>query len=610
MTATHENASYRTDKGRQFTPVSYRQVKFEDAFWKPRILSHKEATLPSCFHFSEGRINNFAKAAGRMEGEHEGIFFDDSDLYKILEGASYALAIDPDPELDRTVDAIIDLIAEAQDEDGYINTYYQMAEPENKYTDMGKHEFYCGGHLIEAAVAHKQATGKTNFLDVAVKLAEHWIREFGPNPGQRLWVPGHQEPELALIRLYRETGDERYFDFSKWLLEERGSRHGEGQPWHHDNQEYCQGNVPLLEQTELVGHAVRLVYMLSAMVDVAAKTDDDRYKATLDRLWDRLINRNMFVTGGIGSSHDNEGFTRDYDLNNEKAYCETCASIAMVFFNHRMNLLHGDAKYVDVMERTMYNAALAGVNLKGNLYFYVNPLNADGLHHRFEWINCACCPSNVARFLPSIGNYVYAKRSRSVVVNLYAQSTGELELEDGLQVKVSQTTEYPWDGLANLKIEPVGGEAEFEVLLRYPGWCEDMKVSVNGEAISSLRIVNGYIRLNRVWRAGDTIQVELLMPIVRVHGDAKVEANIGKVALQRGPVVYCFEETDQPIDIETLALGQRTKFSLSRNPDLLNAVQLNEITADGSPGIAAVPYFAWDNREPGKMKTWVPSVPL
>ncbi|MBM7568366.1 glycoside hydrolase family 127 protein [Paenibacillus sacheonensis] len=601
-----QSAATPADLGKTFAQVPFQQVMFTDAFWAPRLAAHKTNTIPACLGFSESRIDNFAKAAGLKEGGHEGIFFDDSDLYKILEGAAYSLALQPDPELDRRVDDIIALIAAAQEESGYINTYYQLEKPNEKYTDMGKHELYCGGHLIEAAVAHKQATGKTNFLDVAIKLADHWDRYFGPNPDQHLWVEGHQEPEMALIRLYRETGDERYFEHAKWMLEERGSRHGEGQGWHHEDQEYCQGNVPLLEQTELVGHAVRTAYMFSAMADVAYKTNDERYKTTLDRMWDRLINRNMFVTGGIGSTHDNEGFTHDFDLNNEKAYCETCASIGMVFFNHRMNLLHGDAKYADVMERSLYNAALAGVNLAGDKYFYINPLNADGLHHRFEWIGCACCPSNVARFIPSIGSYVYATGDREAVVNLYAQSEGRLALGNGEHVKLTQTTEHPWEDRVSLKVEPESGESEFTLKLRYPGWCRDLRLQVNGKEVDQLNLEKGYIRLNRVWKAGDTVQLTFAMPVEHVHADPRVEANIGKVALQRGPLVYCFEETDQPIDIEKLTIAPDTTFTLSRNERILNAVQLNEATVDGSPGVVAVPYFAWDNREPGKMKTWVP----
>ncbi|MCQ6557343.1 glycoside hydrolase family 127 protein [Paenibacillus mendelii] len=590
----------------RFTPVPFTQVAMNDAFWVPRLRAHKSVTLPVCLDKCEqtGRISNFAKAASLTEGEFEGIFFNDSDVYKVLEGAAYSLMTHPDTELEERVDAIIDLIAAAQEEDGYLMTYFTLAAPDKKWSDMEKHEMYCGGHLIEAAVAYKQATGKDKLLNVACKLADHYDAIFGP--GKRHWVDGHEEIELALIKLYHETGEERYWKLAHWLLEERGHDHGVGTIW--DKEEfgpkYCQDDKPVRDMTDVSGHAVRAMYLYTAMADVVTVTGDLGYKAALDRLWESVVQRNMYITGGIGPSKHNEGFTVDYDLPNEEAYCETCAAVGMVLWNHRMNLLHGDSKYADIVERVMYNGAIAGVSLSGDKFFYVNPLASQGHHHRVEWFDCSCCPSQIARFLPSIGNYVYAASERGVVVNMYMQGSGTIPIASGA-VGLTQQTEYPWNGNVAITVNPERS-GEFEILLRYPGWCKGAVLSVNGEPQENFEIEKGYIRLNRVWKAGDIVSLQLDMPVERVKAHPKVGENVGKVALQRGPVVYCLEETDQLAPLESISIDAHTMFLAERHQHVLEgAVILHGQDVNGQGGITAIPYYAWDNRQPGGMAVWL-----
>ena len=418
-----------TEKGEDTAPlkmidaVDFSHVKIEDAFWSPRLEKHITTTLPVCIDQIEnqtGRIRNFENAA-KGEGEHSGIFFDDSDVYKALEGMAYTLINHPDPELERKADEWIDKFAAAQQPDGYINTFYTLTGLDKRWTNMDKHEMYCAGHMTEAAVAYYQATGKRKLLDVAIRMADHMMSVFGP--GKRHWVPGHEEIELALVKLYQVTGETKYLDFANWLLEERGHGYGsmgdEG-TW---NPMYYQDEMPVREMSSIAGHAVRCMYLYCGMADVAALKQDSGYMAAMNRLWDDVALRNMYITGGIGSSKHNEGFTEDYDLPNLEAYCETCASVGMVFCNQRMNQFTGDSKYMDVLERSMYNGALAGISLEGDRFFYVNPLESKGDHHRQAWYGCACCPSQISRFLPSLGNYLYGTSKQAVWVNLYIGST-------------------------------------------------------------------------------------------------------------------------------------------------------------------------------------------
>ncbi|RAP77373.1 glycoside hydrolase family 127 protein [Paenibacillus montanisoli] len=589
------------------TAVPFTNVSIEDRFWSNRIKATQKSTIAACLAQCEatGRISNFAKAGGLQEGGFEGIFYNDSDVYKVLEGIAYSLLIEPDEEMEAQADRIIELIAAAQQEDGYLQTYFTLAEPDKKWTDMNKHEEYCAGHMIEAAIAYKQATGKRLFLDAAIRVADHIDSLFGP--GKRHWVPGHQEIEVALVKLYVETGEERYWKLAYWLLEERGHGHGVGYSWDRSDwgAAYSQDDVPVRDICGVTGHAVRAMYMYAGMTDAAMLSGDQGYIDALDRVWSNVVDRNMYITGGIGPSRHNEGFTEDYDLPNDSAYCETCASVGMVLWNHRMNLLHGDSKYADIVERAMFNGSIAGVSLSGDKFFYVNPLESDGTHHRVPWYNCSCCPTQIARFIPSIGNYVYATRGNDIVVNQYVDGTGRLRLQAG-EIVLRQVTEYPWDGRITLRVEE-GEAGEFGIQLRIPSWCMSYRLSVGDMEIADVETVKGYVRLQRAWKPGDEITLELTMQVERVYSHPLVLANAGKVALQRGPLVYCLEETDNAASYDGLSVNSATRFRTVYEPDILQGViSVFGEEPGGEQPFKAIPYYAWDNRDAGKMKVWLP----
>ena len=579
------------------TPVDFSQVKIQDEFWSPRLDKHKSTTLKVCIDQIEnktGRIRNFENAA-KGEGEHSGIFFDDSDVYKALEGMAYSLINHPDPELEAKCDEWIDKFAAAQQPDGYINTYYTLTGLDKRWTDMDKHEMYCAGHMTEAAVAYYKATGKRKFLDVAIRMADHMMSVFGP--GKRDWVPGHEEIELALVKLYQVTGEKKYLEFSNWLLNERGhgfGSHGDGRKW---NPLYYQDEKPVTQMTDIAGHAVRAMYLYCGMADVASYTHDQGYIGALNRLWDDVALRNMYITGGIGQSAHNEGFTEDYSLPNLTAYCETCASVGMVLWNWRMNQMTGDSKYVDVLERSMYNGALAGISLAGDHFFYVNPLASNGDHHRQEWYGCACCPSQICRFLPSIGNYIYGTSGDAVWVNLYIG--GEADVEKGLTL--TQETRYPWEG--DVKIT-VGGKLKKALKLRIPGWCKEYSILVNGEKAEPV-MDKGYAVLGRKWKDGDVIELSMNMPVEVIAADPRVKEDEGLRAIQRGPLVYCMEEVDNPEGFDELNISPSVTFETAFQPDLLCGVETVKAVS-GDQVLNFIPYYAWDNRTAGKMKVWVP----
>ena len=591
----------------QAKPVPFTRVRIEDRFWSKRLRAHQSATLKACIEQCEktGRFSNFAKAGGLMEGEFEGIYYNDSDVYKVIEGIAYSLMNHPDRELEERTDALIDWIVAAQEDDGYLQTYFTLKEPDRKWTDMNKHECYCAGHLIEAAIAYKQATGKTKLFDAARRLADHIDSLFGP--GKRHWVTGHQELELALVKLYAETDDSRYWKLAHFLLEERGRGHGVGGIWDRSDwgPAYCQDDLPVREISRVTGHAVRAMYLYAGMADVAAIAGDREYVEALDRVWEHVVTRRMYITGGIGSSRHNEGFTSDYDLPNKEAYCETCASVGMVLWNHRMNMLQLNGKYADIVEKELYNGALAGVSLKGDTFFYVNPLESDGSHHRVEWFNCSCCPTQIARFIPSIGNYIYLLDRNGIVVNQYIASTAELTLPAG-NVTLRQTTNYPWDGRIKIELVKIEGSDPFELLLRLPGWCKSFALDINGKNIADYEFYDGYIRILREWKEGDAVRLDLYMPVERVYAHPNVLANRGKAAIQRGPVVYCVEQADNSGLPVGRGLPKSSVFQAEYRGDVLEGVTvIKEIPADGGTGYIAIPYFAWDNREPGWMKVWL-----
>lgn len=581
--------------------IDFSHVKINDNFWSPRLSKHVSATLPVCIDQIEnqtGRIRNFENAA-KGEGEHSGIFFDDSDVYKALEGMAYSLINNPDPELEKKADEWIDKFAAAQQPDGYINTFYTLTGLDKRWTNMDKHEMYCAGHMIEAGVAYYQATGKRKLLDVCIRMTDHMMSQFGP--GKRHWVPGHEEIELALVKLYQTTQEQKYLDFAYWLLEERGHGHGtmgdEGK-W---DPVYYQDIVPVRQLTDISGHAVRCMYLYCGMADVAALKNDTGYIAAIDRLWDDVVHRNMYITGGIGSSRDNEGFTEDYDLPNLDAYCETCASVGMVLWNQRMNQLTGDSKYIDVLERSLYNGALAGISLDGDRFFYVNPLESKGDHHRQEWYGCACCPSQLSRFLPSIGNYIYASSNDALWVNLYIGNTGQIRIGE-TDILLKQETNYPWDGLVKLTIS-TSQPLEKEIRLRIPDWCKTYDLSINGKKIKVPK-EKGYAVI-KDWKSQDVIALDMDMPVEIVAADPHVKENIGKRAIQRGPLVYCMEEIDNPEYFDQIQLSPSTTFQTAFVSDILNGIKT--IKTNGRAQSATfIPYYAWDNRKAGKMRVWIP----
>jgi hypothetical protein len=600
--------------------VPFTDVRLTDDFWLPRQQTGRVVTLPHCLAMCEttGRLRNFDIAAGKSQGKFEGYFFNDSDVYKVVEGAANYLAIQPDPKLDAQLDDLIARLAAAQQPDGYLNTYYTVAEPGQRWTDLKvRHELYCAGHLIEAAVAHFKATGKRNFLDVATRLADHIDSVFGPD--KRRDVCGHEEIELALIRLWRATGEQRYLDLARFFIDERGNPHGR-----ESYGDYCQDHAPICQQTEAVGHAVRAMYLYSAVTDLAMLSRDESCLRALDRLWTDLTSRKLYITGGIGSSSHNEGFTTAYDLPNDTAYAETCAGIGLVLWSHRLSLLHADAQYADVLERALYNNFLASTSLEGDKFYYVNPLASRGAHHRQPWYACACCPPNIVRTLSSIGQYVYARSDRAIYVNLYVGSDATLRLLQGLDVRIRQQTHYPWDGEVKLTVDP-SVAAEFDLNLRIPGWCTGGIVRVNGQPFRPPAIQKGYLRVARTWSAGDVVELTLPMPVERIAASPRVKADVGRAAIQRGPLVYCLEQVDNKDGVRNLMLPREGALRTEFRDDILGGVMivkghaLRTVPPDPAepalyrrldPGEAvdfiAVPYFGWDNRRSGEMIVWLP----
>lgn len=624
-------------------PVPFTEVHFTDSFWLPRMETNRTVTIPYAFEQCKetGRIENFENASEILNGTpiEKGFCttypFDDSDVYKIIEGASYALKVHPDPELNKYLDDLIAKIGAAQELDGYIYTARTVfpnppkvlwVNTEERWANMYLgHELYNAGHMYEAAVAHYQATGKFSFLNIALKNADLIDHVFGP--GKKIGVPGHQEIEIGLVKLYRMTGDKRYLDLAKFFLDERGHPHGRELYG-----EYSQDHLPVIEQTEPVGHAVRAAYMYSGMADVAALTGDEAYREALDTLWNNVVSKKMYITGGIGSQSGGESFGKDYELPNASAYCETCASIANAFWNHRMFLLTGDAKYLDVLERVLYNGIISGIGLTGDLFFYSNPLESHGQHQRSPWFTCACCPSNVTRFVPSVPGYVYATRGNDIYVNLFVQNEAKIQTESQV-VHINQETAYPWEGKVIMTIDPEKTK-KFAISVRIPGWARNQPVpsdlyrylsssdqktavQVNGEPTDST-VEKGFVRIDRRWKKGDTIVLELPMSIRRVLSHEAVEADAGRVALERGPVVYCAEGADNQGYVSNLVLDDAANLEPRKHDDLFNGVVVLDGSAEtlkydkdgktllkNEQAFTAIPYYAWAHRGQGEMAVWL-----
>ena len=631
-------------------PVDYAKVKLTDEFWAPRIEMNRVVTIPYLFRMNEesGRVDNFRIAAGLKKGKHTGKRYNDSDVFKAMEAAAISLRVHPDPGLKRQLDELIRLIGQAQEPDGYIFTT-RTIDPGNPAPGAGRerwsnlrvsHELYNVGHMYEAAAAHFLATGERTFLDLALKNADLLVRTFGP--GRRRAFPGHQEVEIGLGKLYRLTGNRQYLDLAKFFLDERGRYHnGETYPADspfaiYNSEEYLQNHKPVLEQNEAVGHAVRAVYMYSAMADVAALAGRPEYAAASARLWEDVVGKKMYVTGGIGAAGDTEAFGPPYNLPNAKAYAETCASVGGAFWNQRLFELTGDAKFVDVLERVVFNGILSGVGLGGDRFFYPNPLESAGGYERSAWFDVACCPANIARFLPSFPGCVYATGGGAVYVNFFVTSTAQFELA-GRRLEIVQETRYPWDGGVKMIINPAR-PGEFTIMVRIPGWAQNrpvpgnlyrfldenaqpVKLLVNRKPVLMVMEL-GYAKIRRKWRSGDLIELGLPMPVRRVVADDLVKEDAGKVALQRGPIVFCAEGVDNGGRVLGLALPDEEKLSHWFRPDLLGGVAIitgKATVADpGSAGRPAskrrqsfmsIPYFVWANRGAGEMAVWLPRTP-
>ena len=627
--------SAQINHGYPIDPVPFTSVKVTDNFWGQRLQASREVTIPLAFSKCEetGRYENFVKAAHPSDTyKVEGFSFDDTDVYKTIEGASYSLQTYPDKKLQKYIDSVLVIVAGAQEPDGYLYTARTM-NPKHPHNWAGKerwvavenlsHEFYNLGHMIEGAVAHYQATGKRNFLDIAIKYADCVCREIGNGPQQKKYVPGHQIAEMALVKLYMVTGDKKYLDQAKFFLDTRG--------YTSRKDAYSQAHKPVVEQDEAVGHAVRAVYMYSGMADVAAITGDSSYIKAIDKIWDNIVSKKIYITGGIGARHAGEAFGNNYELPNLSAYCETCAAIGNVYMNYRLFLLHGDAKYFDVLERTLYNGLISGVSLDGGSFFYPNPLSSNGKYSRKPWFGCACCPSNVSRFIPSLPGYVYAVKNDQVYVNLYLSNKAELKV-DKKKILLEQETGYPWNGDIRLKITQ--GNQDFTMKLRIPGWVRGnvlpgdlysytdnqkpvYQVSVNGQTVES-DVNDGYLSIARKWKKGDVVEVHFDMIPRIVKANPKVEADHGRVAVERGPIVYCAEWPDNRFNVHSILLNQHPQFKVTDKPELLYGIR--QITTDAQAlsydkagklvtkdvELTLIPYYAWAHRGEGDMEVWLP----
>ncbi|HET7698192.1 MAG TPA: glycoside hydrolase family 127 protein [Vicinamibacterales bacterium] len=629
-------------------PVPFTAVRLNDVFWAPRIETNRKVTIPAAFQKCEesGRMNNFERAAQALRGEPHDMKappypFDDSDLYKVIEGAAYVLNVQPDPQLDAYVDKLIAKIAAAQEPDGYIYTT-RTIDPKNPHRWAGaarwvnerndSHELYNLGHLFEAAAAHYQATGKKTLLDVATRAADLLVNTFGP--GKRTTWPGHQITEMALVKLYRVTGKEEYLSLARFLLDERGPGNlPAGETVNPRGLDYNQAQLKIIDQAEPVGHAVRAMYMYAGMADVAAIENDAKIRTAGDRIWDNLVQSKLYLTGGIGAAGGHEGFGDPYDLPNMTAYNETCASVGMDYWNHRQFLLHGDAKYIDIMERTLYNGLISGVSLEGDTFFYPNPLESNGQHARQEWFGVACCPGNITRFMASVPGYIYARQADALFVNLFAGGSADVDLAGGT-VKVTQQTRYPWDGDVTIGLA-TDAPRKFTVNVRIPGWAREQPVPsdlyrfldkaataptlrVNGRTTPLTVTSAGYAAVTRTWTTGDTIDLHLPMPVRRVVAHDKVEADRGRVALQRGPIVYAAEWPDNPNGkVRNIVLPDASAMTSEFRSDLLNGVAIVKGRAVGlaldargallktEQPFVAIPYATWANRGRGQMAVWL-----
>lgn len=622
--------------GYPIDPVPFTSVKVTDSFWGQRLNASREVTIPLAFSKCEetGRYTNFVNAAHPSDTiKVGGLAFDDTDVYKTIEGASYLLQTYPDKKLAKYIDSVLVIVAAAQESDGYLYTSRTM-NPKHPHEWAGSkrwekveelsHEFYNLGHMVEGAIAHYQATGKRNFLDIAIRYADCVCREIGTGEGQQIRVPGHQIAEMALAKLYLVTGQQKYLDQAKFFLDERGHTSR--------TDEYSQAHKPVVEQDEAVGHAVRAAYMYAGMADVAALTGDTAYIHAVDRIWDNIVGKKYYITGGIGATSAGEAFGKNYELPNMSAYCETCAAIGNVYVNYRLFLLHGESKYYDVLERTLYNGLISGVSLDGGGFFYPNPLESIGQHQRQPWFGCACCPSNICRFIPSLPGYIYAVKDKDVYVNLFMSNISNLKVE-GKAVSLEQATKYPWNGDIAIGVKK-NSAGQFTMKIRIPGWVRNQvvpsdlyaysdgkrlnyTVKVNGEQVTS-ELKDGYFCIDRRWKKGDKVEVHFDMEPRTVKANNKVEADRGRIAVERGPIVYCAEWPDNDFDVLSVFMNRAPKFDVVEKPELLYGMNQLKTDAqilgyDDSGRLTAtdvkltlIPYYAWAHRGSGAMAVWLP----
>ena len=613
------------------TPVNIKNVKLTDDFWLPIIKKVQEKTIEYAIQKceEEGRLDNFLIAGKQKEGTVKGQMpFDDTDVYKIIEGASNTLISDPNPKLEKLLDSLIGIIKIGQEKDGYLTTWRTInpAKPPAPWVPVieGKrweslqisHELYNSGHMIEAAIVHFEATGKRNFLDIAVKNADLLIKTFGDGKDQVQGVPGHQIVETGLVKLYQLTNNKAYLNLAKYFLDNRGN------PKNHKLYgAYSQDDIPVIQQKEAVGHAVRAVYMYAGMTDIAAIENDPSYYNAVNKLWENVVNKKMYITGGIGSRPEGEAFGDNYELPNLTGYNETCAAIGNVYWNHRLHNISGNSDYFDVIERTLYNGLISGLSLDGKKFFYPNALESDGVYKfnrgectRQSWFDCSCCPTNLIRFIPSIPGLIYSTTQDFLYVNLYASNSANIALKNN-NLEISQKTNYPWDGKVSISVSPKK-ETPFTLKLRIPSWARNQvlprdlyhyktisiaktTMSINGKPLA-YKEDNGYISITRKWKKGETILLNFPMEVKEVVTNEKVEGNKGKVSLEYGPIVYAIEEIDNPTAFDKITISANDTFKVVKEPTLLEGVNTIQ-----TKNFKAIPYYSWSNRGVGKMKVWI-----
>lgn len=607
----------------QLQPLALNDVRLQDTFWVPRLEVNRKVTLLFQYQQCEetGRLDNFRRAGGTYQGPFQGTFFNDSDVYKWVEAASWSLATHPDPELTEQVDKVIALIAAAQEENGYLNTYFMFERAAERWTDLRvMHEMYCAGHLIQAAVAHHRATGSKSLLNVAVRLADHILATFGPNA--RSGACGHPEIELALVELARDTGDTRYLQEAQFFIDQRGQ--------HLPNmsgKEYDQDHAPIREQAEIVGHAVRALYLYAGATDIYAETGEAALQNALEALWHNFTERKMYITGGAGARYEGEAFGHDYELPNDRAYTETCAAIASLMWNWRLLQLKGEARFADMIETALYNGILSGTSLTGEEYFYQNPLADNGKHRRQPWFKTACCPPNIARLFASLPGYLYSTSEEGLWVHLYIASTATATLSNGQSITIQQQTNYPWESEIQLTLQ-LQEPARFSLFARIPAWATEAAVKINGVPADTEIQPGSYARLHRTWQSGDVIEISLPQPVRLVESNPLVANNRHRVAVMRGPLVYCVEQADQSgCDIRDIVLPTKSDWQIVNRPDLLGGIvtiQTEAYAAQDSEQhtlyrpygsstptlkpvqLTAIPYYAWANRDAGAMQVWLP----